>query len=846
MEREYVVKVVYETEVSEKRLNDLNKSLDLLQKENKELINSNKKISDSFETLSKKTNETKKSQSGLVDVFGQLSSKGIETVGATNASAKSMLDMGKSAMVATGYIGAIVAVLSALFAAYSSTDKGGKDLAKGMAYLGGVVSKITGDIGGLVVKLVDYLKSPVGLIKDLSQVFEDFSTKPVESLQKLGKAVYDNIVLRMKGSANVVIEFGNLLVNTFKGDLDAAGKSLVKMGDAVVQSATGIEDASGKVATYSAELDKAGDMGIKLAAAEKALALSLAVTQGQLDKLTASQELAQQAADDATLSYTARKKAQEESIALSEKVAKKELDLANLTLSVTAQKVAADKAFNRSTSESSLAYQEALNVKQTAEISYNQKTAELATIRRQLLADESESNLDIIIDGWDSAKAVIERQIADAGGSLEDYNKLNDELKKSANLSDEERLKIVKKLELTEEDSINKRKDLNKQLGSITVKAYQDMEKELKTWASRNGDALTEEINLTELSTMADSKQLNEKIKSFNLSEVQQVRLLEMIREKRAADADLYDASKQLAVEEYELYKKTIEGKSALDKKYVDDKKAFDETVKQDTASLGAEELLAYEKLLNEKYAATVAIAYLTGEDTVKITKEYADKQTAIDTEKNLAALQGAAQVLGDISGLLKENTIAYKVIASAKIVMDTIVASFAAYKSALEVPVIGLALAPIAAATTAALGAASLAKLNGVEFADGGNTLAALGGKAKGNSHSSGGIQGSIGGKGFEFEGGEYIVNKTATSNNESAIATINTFGRDTKFKAVPMYEGGGMVGVNVNAPIAAQISLENSFRNALASLPSPVVSVVDINTAADRVKVANDNSTF
>lgn len=66
-------------------------------------------------------------------------------------------------------------------------------------------------------------------------------------------------------------------------------------------------------------------------------------------------------------------------------------------------------------------------------------------------------------------------------------------------------------------------------------------------------------------------------------------------------------------------------------------------------------------------------------------------------------------------------------------------------------------------------------------------------GGVIQGASHAGGGVK-VLGGR-AEVEGGEHITNKRATANNLDALTTINELGAKQTFKAVPVFESGGVL---------------------------------------------------
>lgn len=127
---------------------------------------------------------------------------------------------------------------------------------------------------------------------------------------------------------------------------------------------------------------------------------------------------------------------------------------------------------------------------------------------------------------------------------------------------------------------------------------------------------------------------------------------------------------------------------------------------------------------------------------------------------------------------------------------------------------------APVLAAIIGAMGAVQTALI----ASQMGKLKMANGGLLKGASHREGGIP--VGNTGIEVEGGEYVVNKRATSKYLPILEQINSYGKSTtKFS-----RGGELNLPNSDSFETAELLLSNINFN-------PVVSVVDINKASNRL---------
>lgn len=209
-----------------------------------------------------------------------------------------------------------------------------------------------------------------------------------------------------------------------------------------------------------------------------------------------------------------------------------------------------------------------------------------------------------------------------------------------------------------------------------------------------------------------------------------------------------------------------------------------------------------------------------------------------LSNERALAAMSFTA---GRAKGLFKENTIAYKALATFQAFVDTRAAAIAAYKSLVGIPVVGPVLAPIAAGVAIAFGAKQVADINGVKFARGGRAWAStIGGKP----HALGGTKfWGEDGTSFEAEQGEglFVLKRDAHASLISNFSKLNeSFGgvswmgmNRNRFAAL-----GGNVSVPTNVGVANQIP--EIVGTIMRGLPPVFVSVQDI----DRVKYDRDIS--
>jgi len=144
-------------------------------------------------------------------------------------------------------------------------------------------------------------------------------------------------------------------------------------------------------------------------------------------------------------------------------------------------------------------------------------------------------------------------------------------------------------------------------------------------------------------------------------------------------------------------------------------------------------------------------------------------------------------------------------------------------FESAAKIPVIGPALAPIAAAAAFVFGVAQAAAVAGVQFAGGGKI------KSRGAPRTGDRVL-------IRANPGEVVLNES----QQARLGGSDTFRRI----GVPGFQGGGVVpSTNILSPSMLGSDLDRITR-AIAKLPPPVVTVEDINTGQDNVKIVEDRA--
>jgi len=184
-----------------------------------------------------------------------------------------------------------------------------------------------------------------------------------------------------------------------------------------------------------------------------------------------------------------------------------------------------------------------------------------------------------------------------------------------------------------------------------------------------------------------------------------------------------------------------------------------------------------------------------------------AGAQMAVLVERQ--KVDAISNLTGALADVLHEDTAGYKILASAEALMNTYLAATAAYASGAKInPVFGA----ISAAAAVVAGLANVARINSIEFAEGGYT-------GDGAKMQPAGI----------VHAGEVVWSQKDVAKVWGPLAA-NAM-RPT-FRG---YQDGGVVTSSLTAPITAQLEMANIIKN----MPSPVVEVVEINKVQRAVAV-------
>lgn len=191
-------------------------------------------------------------------------------------------------------------------------------------------------------------------------------------------------------------------------------------------------------------------------------------------------------------------------------------------------------------------------------------------------------------------------------------------------------------------------------------------------------------------------------------------------------------------------------------------------------------------------------------------TAQYKDELDNLSYNTYMNLLNSTTDLL---SATMGEQSAAFKIAASAQTIISTYSAATKSYDSLASIPYVGPALGAAAAAAAIASGLANLARINGVQFAEGGYT-------GDGGKYEAAGI----------VHKGEYVVPQSvnyspAAQPHISALESMRVRG----------YADGGFVANQSTASLNQALLMANAMKN----LPIPEVSVKEITTTQKRIRV-------
>ena len=612
---------------------------------------------------------------------------------ATEASAEGLKVL-KIALVSTG-VGAIVVLLGSLAAWFSQTEEGSRALSKGLAVVGAVFK----ELGGFLAKTVQS-------VIDFSSGIKDFP----DLMKKIGNAIEENLINRLKGFGVIFKAVGELLAGDFK-------KGMKDLTDGVVQTSTGVTNATDKIA----EAGKKMAEGIE-GATTSALKIQNLKRNLEEYEVASTVRLAKLNADLAKYTAALGKAGQSMTTADREAAVKGALETEDAILLINLN--ISKKKRNLARAEYIEAQKQSGNAKLEEKKKYEEAQAELIKLQGEFEADK----LNKIAKGSKLYNQVMDIQLTAEKDAYNQTKAINLQKLNDNRVSLEDKLNILNSLKKSEDESYEDQK--------ASFQQYQDSVDKLRD------DGVKHTIDFNELIKISDGKAMAAKMEEIKLSVAAQKSLLSILDARRAATTELTASDIKLAKERMdslvlelqqelkinELKNKEIRAgrkntseeeiadlnqkhdeelkilnakytdeqkldveyknaKAVLDQQFATDQAVLEAKIQQDRldtkAADYANELEGLSDFSNRQteikksqldmqLAAELKSAETSGANTVLIEKKYAKLKKNVDDEANKAKLNSAKVITDGLADLFGKTTKAGKLAAAASVAIST------------------------------------------------------------------------------------------------------------------------------------------------------------------------------
>lgn len=584
----------------------------------------------------KATGDTRRNVGNYTDSIKEA----IEGSGAFNTS---LLTLAANPIVLT--VTAIVAGVKLLFDAFKSTQGGADSLGKASAVLSATWEALQ------------------GVIANVANVLVDVFTSPKEALKSFAKAIKENLINRFVGLLELIPKLGKAVGLLFKGEFSEAGKVAA---DAVAKVALGVENFTDKAVEFGKKavdtfnnittaIDASVAAALRLQKAQIAFEEANIKAATSLAELNTLAEEQRQIADDSTQSFKAQQVAAEEARKASEEAARIELSLIQKEFELTKIRNDQLKANGQLLRENRQEQADLAAQVIQAESNLTQVTQENARQREEINRDVFERNLDFLLDNFDNIKTINEQLAAD------------------------------------EMQTFDVRKGIIEATKALGDQSFKEQIEQLQTRTQA-------EIDANALLSESDSNRLIEKVRLLQLDEIEEGRLLEVIRDRRTAIQDLAVAEKEIELER-------IDAKQEA--RLIDLENELEVNSQRIFATLDLER-----QGLELKRQQEIEFAERIGADTTLIEEKFSNAKKELNKAEFNAKASLAADFASNIATIAGENTAVGKAAAVAATTINTYQAATGAYASLAPIPVVGPALGIAAAGAAVVSGIANVKKI--------------------------------------------------------------------------------------------------------------------------------------
>lgn len=803
--------------------------------------------------------------------------KQIEAIAATKGAAKGLKIL-KMALVSTG-VGAIIVALGMLVVAFSKSQKAVDYLQEKLAYLTAAFNVIMDAFIGVAEAIVDSFKASSNAMKGL----ENDISKGSKFMQNIF-SILDNTIAVLKNNIKGHFLAMRIAWNEFVGDSEEAEKLKTKLTEVEQQTLKSEKAMSGAymdikraIGEVVSEMEREAKKAMELERRYQKLQRTATIFKAEISQ--SNREIANK---KATAALSEQNGNISEAIELYGKANKELEKMQDKQIALRENELANSLQLDLSIDEDRVKFEKFVKQLREANVDFGNlnKSADLANY---LIANIGMDNsvlddLDDVVDKFKELNNEVasneDKQRSNAQKITSLQRRQIQEAQKAAEAK-KQQLQKEASAEIKKSETVLKKYLLENNVISATLKerftiykkAYEDEKNILKQqleakqltqeeyelaiaekrkeYAEKNAQAAIENANkelelyIAKNQTKLDSeKQLTDKLVAAEIERLQ------VINDKKNEILEEQRKNGLISEQDYQLQKLQLESEFAQQKKELGDqskeqKKEAEQTDYENELETkllrGENEYALRLEVLERDRLAEVAVAEKKGINVDKVNQKYAAKKQKISEAQQKAEIDAVSAGLGSIKQIFGEQTAMGKTAALAETTINTYKAATAAYSAMAKIPVVGPAMGVAAAAAAVAAGLANAKKIAGI------STKLEKGGLLRGKSHSQGGIPFAIDGEhGFEAEGGEYIVNKKATSQFLPLLEQINKQYRIGTTAPRFYYQAGGVVSGKLQANSQFRLDyrllaerIGESVAAANRDLPRPVVAVEDINLA-------------
>lgn len=715
-----------------------------------------------------------------------------------------------------------------------------------LAFLATPIGAVIGAIGLVLGGLITYLKSTqdgidkitavtrplqaifqsmIGVLQQVGKfLFEAFSN-PKKTLEDLADFVKQNLINRFTA-------FGEILQGIIELDFK-------KVTNGVLQAGTGVENLTDKIADGAKAtgkfLDEAAAKGKEIDDITKNIEkseINLNKERAKTEGLIKAQQLISK---DTSRNINERVAAQNEIVRLQTEEAEKEANILKLKI-------------------------QKLKIQQSLNDTSREENKELADLEAQLITTQQKGQ-DAQLEGIRVTSAARKEAAAQAAQIEKDRQAAEQKALDALIQKNKDEIDLyiqsqgIRKKSMSdeialEETLLNKRLEVLKkefEAKKITETKFQVEQLKLKNdYAKKQAELVASNADKElEIFISNNKTKLDNSIYTDDKLFAGEIERLNKVSEAEAEAATKKLVAGIISTEEYNTAIKAIDDKFAADKEAAALAKAEADKVKK---AIDLENKLIADQIesdndfafraaeLKRNEEQEINAAAKTGANVELINSKYAAKRKALDEEIADFKLNQEIQLLNGIKGLANQNTILFKAAATAEVVLSTI-------KKFNEARNIGLALAanPLTAALApnaffqagliAAGGALQVAKITGVKLAKGKVDIDGPG------TSTSDSIPAML-------SKGESVINAKATAKFKPLLQSINDYGLNPNLTyplSIPSINSIYTKNTSIDYDLLAY-----KLAQANSTLPTPVVSVQDINYSQNQLKVIEQMANF